>query len=607
LTAGSAPTAAVARPPAAEARRLTGPNLYAAAAGVVLDVAWPADVGGAAVRRAADAWREAFAALATRLDWPAPAFAVRDAPGPRDRLVSHFAAAPVDQLDAAVEAAELAWRAAGGAPPGSAEVDALAARAAAGRSPRLAALLGAADARGLVTCWDDEALTLGAGARGRTWPAGALPDADAVDWDAVGGVPLALVTGSNGKTTTTRIVAAALRAAGHVVGTSSTDGVRVAGAGADAELEAGDWAGPGGARLVLRDPRVTAAVLETARGGVLRRGLAVRRADAACVTNIAADHFGEYGVRTLDDLADAKLVVARALEATRGPLVLSADDPTLRGRAARLAAAPYPVCWTVARADDPAAHELVAAHAAAGGRACRVRDGVVEWHDGGAWHTVAAVADVPLADGGRAPHNLANAVTAVALAASLGAPLAAVAAALRAFGRDAADNPGRLELVQVGDVAALVDYAHNPAGLTALLDAAGALPAARRLLVLGQAGDRDDEALADLARAAWAHGSVDRVLLKEVPAMQRGRAPGEVPGVLRRALTDAGAPPAAVEPAVAPDEGDAVRRALAWARPGDLLVLPLHVERAALVAWLRALGAAGWRAGAPVPAAPAPA
>ena len=607
MTAGPAPAAAVARPPAAEARRLTGPNLYAAAAGVVLDATWPADVGGAAVRRAADAWREAFAALAARLDWPAPAFAVRDAPGPRDRLVSHYAAAPVDQLDAAVEAAELAWRAAGGAPPGSAEVDALAARAAAARRPRLAALLGAADARGLVTCWDDEALTLGAGARGRTWPAGALPDADAVDWAAVGGVPLALVTGSNGKTTTTRIVAAALRAAGHVVGTSSTDGVRVAGAGADAELEAGDWAGPGGARLVLRDRRVTAAVLETARGGVLRRGLAVRRADAACVTNIAADHFGEYGVRTLDDLADAKLVVARALEATGGPLVLSADDPTLRRRAARLAAAPYPVCWTVARADDPAAHELVAAHAAAGGRACRVRDGVVEWHDGGAWHTVAAVVDVPLADRGRAPHNLANAVTAAALAASLGAPLAAVAAALRAFGRDAADNPGRLELVQVGDVAALVDYAHNPAGLTALLDAAGALPAARRLLVLGQAGDRDDEALADLARAAWAHGTVDRVLLKEVPAMQRGRAPGEVPGVLRRALTDAGAPSAAVEPAVAPDEGDAVRRALAWARAGDLLVLPLHVERAALVGWLRALGAAGWRAGAPVPVAPAPA
>jgi UDP-N-acetylmuramate-alanine ligase len=359
-------------------------------------------------------------------------------------------------------------------------------------------------------------------------------------------VPVALVTGSNGKTTTTRLAAAMLRAAGHAVGTSSTDGVRVAGADVDAVLDEGDWAGPGGARLVLRDRRVTAAVLETARGGILRRGLAVGRAAAACVTNLAADHFGEYGVRTLDDLADAKLVVARALAATGGPLVVSADDATLRARAGRLAAAPHPVWWTVADETDAEAHALVAAHVAAGGHACRVRDARIEWHDGRAWADVAAVADVALAAGGRARHNVANAVTAVALASALGAPMAAVRDALHHFGAAPGDNPGRLEVVPVGDVTAVVDYAHNPAGLTALLGAAAALPARRRLLVLGQAGDRDDDAIADLARAAWAHGSVDRVQLKEVESMLRGRAPGDVPARLRTALDAAGAPPEVV-------------------------------------------------------------
>jgi hypothetical protein len=168
--------------------------------------------------------------------------------------VSHYASAPADQLAAAVAAAELAWTAAAsGAPPAADAVAALVDAARAARVPNLRALLDAADARALAASWDDEAVTLGSGARGRTWSAADLPAPAAVDWAALADVPLALVTGSNGKTTTTRLVAAALRAAGHVVGTSSTDGVRVAGAGADAELEAGDWAGPGGARLVLRD------------------------------------------------------------------------------------------------------------------------------------------------------------------------------------------------------------------------------------------------------------------------------------------------------------------------------------------------------------------
>lgn len=609
-----------------DARRLTGPNLFAEAPGAVVDARWREANGAlpddAALDTRAARWRMAFAGLATALDWPAPAFAERRVGAAGERFVSLYASAPVDQLDAAVAAAEQAWAAAasGGVVPNDV-VHALRDAATVERRAALPALLDAAAAYGLTATWDDDAVSVGVGAGSRTWPAGALPAASAVDWAALRDAPVGLVTGSNGKTTTTRLVAAMLRAAGHTTGTSSTDGVRVQAPHTDpVALEEGDWAGPGGARLVLRDARVTAAVLETARGGLLRRGLAVGRAVAAVVTNIAADHFGDYGVYDLEALADAKLVVARALGPTGGLLVLSADDPTLAARAGRFADAPFPVCWVQSDPSNVAATALVARHVGDGGRACVVRGsaaggGIVRWHDGRAWIDVVPVVEAPIAEGGAARHNVANLVSAVPAALALGAPLDAVRRALRAFGASPADNPGRLERVRVGDVTALVDYAHNPAGLAALLDAARALPAARRLLVLGQAGDRDDAALGDLARTAWTHGkthgtgerapacTLNRIVLKEVAAMRRGRAPGEVPAILRTALRATGAPNAALVDA--PSEAAAVRAALAWARPGDLLVLPLHEARAALVAWLRALDAAGWRAGAPVPDPPA--
>jgi UDP-N-acetylmuramyl tripeptide synthase len=608
-----------APPPVADARRLTGPNVFADRPGAVLDAVWRASAGrlpdAAAIDALAGAWRAHMTGLAGRLGWPAPAFGERRARAAGELFVSLYASAPVDQLDAAVEAAERAWAAAPAGMGAWRDEDEAAVRAAAAatRRPELAALLAAAAARGLVATWDDDAVSVGVGGGSRTWPAGALPAPDAVDWAAVRDAPVLLVTGSNGKTTTVRLAAAVLRAAGHTTGTSSTEGVRVHGPGAEpVALAEGDWAGPGGARLVLRDPRVTAAVLETARGGLLRRGLSVGRADVAVVTNIAADHYGDYGVYDLEALADAKLVVARALGPTRGLLVLSADDPTLAARAERLADEPFRVCWTQSDEGDAAAAALVAAHAAGGGRACAVRGGVLRWHDGAAWADVVRVAEAPITAGGAARHNVANLASAAAAALALGTPLEAVRGALRAFGAAPGDNPGRLERVRVGDVTALVDYAHNPAGLTALLDAARALPAARRLLVLGQAGDRDDQALGDLARAAWSHGAgdgpagrtIEHVVLKEVDAMRRGRAPGAIPAVLRAALREAGAPDAAVTGA--PDESDAVRDALAWARAGDLLVLPLHEARAALVAWLRALDAAGWRAGSPPPRPPDP-
>src|SRR5690606_1532058 len=197
-------------------------------------------------------------------------------------------------------------------------------RADAEARPDLLALQAEADAHGVPLLADDDVVSIGAGAHGQAWAAHALPSVANVPWTALRALPTALVTGSNGRTTTVRLLAAITRAHGWPTAHSCTDGVFFDGVA----LEAGDFSGPQGARTALRQPQAEAAILETARGGMLRRGLALCRADVAVVTNISVDHFGEYGIHDLDDLAMVKLTVARAV-ADGGLLVLNADDAIL--------------------------------------------------------------------------------------------------------------------------------------------------------------------------------------------------------------------------------------------------------------------------------------
>jgi cyanophycin synthetase len=573
----------------ADSRRLTGPNLYFAETGAVLEALGPRADDSAAHA----AWRDGVAALRHALGWPeAPLVVRRHATGTQLAM-----AAPEDLLLTATEVNEWAWEATSG-PPVLGVFDtartALAAHAAAERDPARDALAAAARERGLPVFVDDDVLSLGAGRGSRAWPLRALPDPRALRWDDLHDVPTALVTGSNGKTTTARLIAAMVTASGRVPGVCGTEGVTVG----TATIARGDYAGPAGARLVLRHPQVEAAVLETARGGILRRGLATARADVAVVTNVSADHFGEYGVDTLDDLADAKLVVARAL-GTDGLLVLNADDALLLARAAALR------CRVAlfALAD---AHPALAALRSAGGLTCGAADGRLRLWLAGAAHDLGAVAAMPIAHGGAAPHNVGNAAAAALTAAALGVAPQAIAAALARFGRDRADNPGRLQRWDVGGVVVLLDYAHNPEGLNALLGVAAVLRAAggssaRLGLLLGQAGNRGDAAIAELARSA-ARRVPDRVVLKELPAMLRGRAPGEVPALMARALAEAGV--AGERVATVADEVDAARALLAWARRGDTVVLPVHASasREELSRLLDGLRDDGWQAGALLPA-----
>ena len=578
--AGSRPPFLALPASVVDSRRLTGPNIFSDREGAVLDVVPPND-GGATIER----WRAATAAVTRAIGWSDPPLEVREYPGG----ASLFIGAPVDALYAATEINEWAWIASENrdAMRGIGEV---ASRfwnlVATERFPALIALRDAAAAHGVSFVLDDESISVGSGAGSRTFELLHVPSPSAINWDGVYDVPIALVSGSNGKTTTTRLVAAMATAAGHSVGACDTDGVRI-----DGELVAhGDYAGPAGARLVARDGRVEMAVLETARGGILRRGLAVRRARTAIVTNVAADHLGEYGIHDLRSLGEAKLVVARAVDAA-GRVVLNADDVVLRSLADRVRA---PITWYSLDAGS----DTVRAHRARGGDACIVRDGAIVMVRGGVDEEIVRVADVVLARGGTARHNIENAIGAVALAAALGVPSAAIARTLRTFGRDDSDNPGRMVELEIGGVRVVVDFAHNPDGIAVLFAATAHIQAARRLLLLGQAGDRDDGALRALAAEAWRHRP-DHIVLKEMDKYLRGRLHGETTAVMKAELTRLGAPHERVS--VQPTEMDGVRDVLGRARGSDLLLLTVHSHYDDVVSYLRRLRDDSWVAGEPLP------
>ena len=454
--------------------------------------------------------------------------------------------------------------------------------------PNLRALVEAAASHGLRLVLDDSELTLGTGAGGRSFPLTAQPAVADVGWDELRDIPTALVTGSNGKTTTVRLLAACARANGWHAGYNCTDGVFID----DDVLATGDYSGPAGARMVLREPRTQAAIIETARGGILRRGIAVSQADVAVVTNVSSDHFGEYGIDDLAGLADTKLSVA-AVVAPRGMLVLNADDPQLRARAGSLAqrfGRCPPFGWFALDADHVSFRH---AHAN-GASTCGVRNGRLSLIHRGGEHDLGLISAMPLTIGGVAAYNVANLAAAALGAVTLGIPAAVISSVFARFGTRLTDNPGRMMRFDVGGARVLIDYAHNPDGLRALLSVAGHLRdgGGRLCLLLGHAGNRQDADIEELARVA-AGFRPDLVVVKENEAQLRGRAPGEVPRIIRNTLKRSGLPESALP--VCNTEVEAARYALAWARPGDVLVFPMHslTARAAVMAMLESSAVQG--------------
>lgn len=551
-------------------RRLLGPNLFGPQTGAVGDALTPGWRAGDVL----DRWQDRVRALLDGMGWG-------DAE-PRARLfdggASLFVAAPADQLFTAAYVIEAGWYLAASELLGlpctrlaclAADLRIVAATEA---DPRLLSLLDETADRGIDRLLDDDALTLGHGIGGQTWETADLPAAP--DWAALHDIPLALVTGTNGKTTTTRLIAAMGQAAGLTAGLSSTEFVKVG----DAILDRGDYSGPAGARLLLRDRKAELAVLEVARGGILRRGVPVTRARAAVVTNVAADHLGQYGINTVAELAEVKLAVRHGL-APGGMLVLNADDPAL------VAAADEDLSGQAAWFSlDPQNPKIVAARA--GRRPCGwLEDGWLCLSDGVGVVRLIEAADVPLTLGGAARYNIENALGAALVARALGLADAAIRQVLATFRSDPADNPGRANEFAVKGARVFVDFAHNPHSIAAVTSALHALPARRRFVLLSHAGDRSDADIRALTEGAFALAP-DVVVAAENPKYLRGRQPGEVSALIRAAALERGG----VEVLMADSPADGARKIIDQLGPGDLALLLVHDERAAIFAMLTAAG-----------------
>lgn len=544
-----------------DARRLTGPSVLFDRHGTILDLACTA----AEAQKLIPAWRKHVERMLAEIGWIDSKYADLVLEGG----VSMAFTAPVDALYAASAINEWAWAACnhelnGAAAPDFAEaLAAIRTSLAEEANPALLELEALAAERGVTFLWDDDEASLGLGRHAATWPVRELPDPSTLAWDTYRDIPIGLVTGTNGKTTTVRLAAHILRAAGHRDGMSSTDYIAVGGEAVDHD----DWSGPGGARKVLRDQRVDAAILETARGGLLRRGLGVDRADAAVITNIGHDHLGDFGSRTLEELLDVKWIVSRAV-VDAGTLTLNADDERL---VARAEAYPGKLIWFSLQADNHVVHS----HTASGGTAFILDGDTLLRLDGKRQSKLCNTSDIPITLGGIAAHNTANALAAAALTTCMGVAMDDIRKGLETMTQD--ENPGRGNIYSVNGFTVVVDFAHNPEAIGALLNMASAMGGRRKALCFGQAGDRPDNLIRDLARNAWQTG-LDQVFVSELAKYHRGREHGEVFAVIRDELIRCGATPQQVEHH--DQEIDSLNAALEWADEGDIVIM-LALERSA--------------------------
>jgi cyanophycin synthetase len=415
---------------------------------------------------------------------------------------------------------------------------------------------------------------------GRPRPVGEAVVASLFPEGQTGRIPLVAVTGVNGKTTTTRLIAHLLRAPhagpppqggrekegplppcgggpawGGVVGMACTDGLYIG----DRRIETRDCSGPRSARALLLNPRVDAAVLETARGGILREGLGFDSCQVAVVTNIGqGDHLDLRGIETVEDLARVKRTLVESV-APDGVAVLNAADPLVAAMSDRC---PGRVIFFA----RDGAHPTLMSHRARGERVVFVRFGAIVLAEGGREEVLAPLTSVPLTHGGRIGFQIENVLAACAAVWSLALPLDAIRIGLASFTGDARQVPGRFNVFRAGDATVIADYAHNPSALAALVESLAAFPHRRRSLVFTACNRRDDDVLA-MGRIIG--DDFDRVLLYEDRG-NRDRADGELNAVLRRGIA---AGQRVGDTTEISGERPAIEAALADLHPGDLLVI----------------------------------
>ncbi|MBJ7901612.1 MAG: cyanophycin synthetase [Cyanobacteria bacterium RI_101] len=375
-------------------------------------------------------------------------------------------------------------------------------------------------------------------------------------------IPIIAVTGTNGKTTTTRLVAHIYRQTGKTVGYTSTDAIYIN----EYLVEKGDNTGPQSAAVILKDPTVEVAVLETARGGILRSGLAFESCDVGVVLNVAADHLGLGDIDTIEQMAQVKAVVAEVVS-PQGYAVLNADDPLVAAMAAKVKGK---VAYFAMNPDNP----LIVEHLRREGIAAVYENGYLSILEGSWTLRIEQAEKIPMTMGGKAPFMIANALAACLAAFVNGVDIELIRQGVRTFTTSADQTPGRMNLFDLGACHALVDYAHNPAGY----EAVGAFVqnwTGQRFGVIGGPGDRRDEDLIQLGQIAAR--VFDRIIIKEDDD-KRGRESGAVAELIAKGILE-----------IKPDfpqetilsEVEALNQALATVEPGGLVVIfPESVSRA---------------------------
>ncbi len=401
-------------------------------------------------------------------------------------------------------------------------------------------------------------------------------------------VPIVSISGTNGKSTVTRLITHILVNAGRHVGTTTSDGVLVD----ERMVEPGDWTGPGGAAQILQRDDIQVAVLETARGGIVLRGAGYESNDASVITNVSSDHLDLQGIHTLPELAEVKATICRITKPD-GWVVLNADDPFVAQTARRVRA--RVAFFSLADGGSP----LVRRHLSRGGRAYLLRDGELVEADGDRARSIVRVADVPIAIGGLARHNVANALAAAGGARGVGASIAEVRAGLTDFRPSSERSPGRLNIFRVGSNVVIVDFAHNEAGVTAVLDVAEGIAAgaagrtAPITMIIGTAGDRPDDTLRGVARIAAERAQ--RIAIKETLRYLRGRSRESMIGELLAGVRAARFPTSEIP--VYETETEALEAELkrngettARAATSRVVVLMCHEEREEVFRLLDRLG-----------------
>ncbi len=555
-----------------DCRRLTGPSLVWDKTGATLDVL----IEDMDMDSVLDCWYRQVNILLTQLDWPEPELAHR-------RYENGFnlvLAAPLDRLYAATLVLETAWYfcCCELLDVETQDSDVLIRdihdQIQAERNQAMLNLQVAAAEHCVDFLVDDDTVTVGHGEGSISWDIDAIPALEQIDWSAVHDVPVALITGTNGKSTSVRLLDAIAKAAGQISGVTSTDFVRVG----DDVLDKGDYSGPSGARLLLRDRRLQAAFLEVARGGILRRGLPLHRASAALVTNVARDHLGEYGVNTLEALTEVKFVVRKAL-CEGGTLVLNADDA---GVLAYMETVEQPrVFWFSLHKTHPQIQQAIKQQ----GRCCYFDGGEIQYFDGHQTRSVCAVEAIPMTMGGAAQHNIRNALGAVGVASAMGYSIDQIGQGLSGFNSDENDNPGRLNIFKLKNGArVIIDFAHNEHSVAAVVDTVERMPARQKWALFGSAGDRSDEEIAAIAKGVCSINP-DQVVIVEVEQYLRGRAPHEVSEIMKQACLDSGTSESQLDFAHSPLSG--VKLAVAQMQADDLGLFLVLSERDEVISFLK--------------------